>query len=295
MPKASMDWRALAQKVVNSPGFWPGVFIAVSCGVLFWPMIQHLPELWLNEDGYYTHGFLVPFISGFIVYKAWPKLKEIPVRSCPAALVLLVPLLWVTYAATLAEMKGVLAMSMLLTLIVGAWFVAGGRWALRLTPAILYLGFAMPLAEAIIDKYTNPLQAVNTKIAYKMLQMVTSPQMADTTTILLPKFSLDVGIPCSGLKLVLAITAFTVFFMLIGGLKWWGNLAMVALILPLCLFINSLRIALIGLVGNWAGEHYDTETGAAWGHTFHDYSGYITLIICFFILFKIARWLGWKN
>ena len=26
-----------------------------------------------------------------------------------------------------------------------------------------------------------------------------------------------------------------------------------------------------------------------------DYSGYITLVICFFILFKFARWLGWKN
>jgi exosortase/archaeosortase family protein len=66
-----------------------------------------------------------------------------------------------------------------------------------------------------------------------------------------------------------------------------ANLIFAASILPLALFINGLRIALIGVVGNAWGP----EAGAQ----FHDYSGYITLILCFFILFKGARLLGWKD
>ena len=121
-----------------------------------------------------------------------------------------------------------------------------------------------------------------------MLQMAGfEPYMQSSNKVLLANFSLDVGVPCSGLKLVLAVTAFTVFFMLIGGLKWWANLVMIALILPLCLFINGLRIALIGVVGDMYGSDA--------GHAFHDYSGYLTLIVCFIILFRVARWLGWKD
>jgi len=44
---------------------------------------------------------------------------------------------------------------------------------------------------------------------------------------------------------------------------------------------------LIGMVGDTWGD--------AAGHAFHDYSGYIALVVCFVILFKIARALGWKD
>ncbi len=62
---------------------------------------------------------------------------------------------------------------------------------------------------------------------------------------------------------------------------------MILIMWPLALLINGLRIALIGVVGN--------QWGPEAGHKFHDYSGYITLVLCFFVLFKIARGLGWKD
>jgi len=74
---------------------------------------------------------------------------------------------------------------------------------------------------------------------------------------------------------------------LIANLRWWANLLMFAVVAPLCLFINGLRIALIGIVGD--------RLGSEAGHAFHNYSGYVTLILCFFLLFKLARVLGWKD
>ena len=59
------------------------------------------------------------------------------------------------------------------------------------------------------------------------------------------------------------------------------------MLLPLTVFVNGFRIALIGVVGNAYGSQA--------GHDFHDYSGYITLLVCFFLLFKFARLLGWKD
>lgn len=273
---------------VRSKAFVPGVAVLATIVFAFWTLLQGLPDLWFGADGYYSHGVLVPLISGYIVYKWWPKLKDIPVRPGWIAIVPMLAVLVLVRAAVLTEIQQMVSIGLLAALLLGTWMVAGWRWMLALSFPILYLTFALPLWTGAIDNYTNPLQLVSTEVSYAILQATGfEPFRQGGTIINLNNFVLDVGVPCSGLKLVLAVTAFTVFFMLIGNLKWWANLAMATLVLPLCLFINGLRIALIGVVGEMYGDDA--------GHKFHDYSGYITLIICFFILFKIARWLGWKD
>jgi exosortase len=286
-PPEKIDWRELATKVVKSPYFIPFAILVVGMTAVFWPLLSSLYTLWTGEDGYYTHGFLVPLISGYLVYRAWPKIKDTPLRPALWTLVLLIPILWIAYAARLAELRSVLSIAFIASILIGIWFTAGWKWALGLAAPTLYLLFALPIWSGFVNNYTNPLQTLSTKVAYNLLKLYGEPYLANNTDIMLGSFWLNVGVPCSGLKLVLAITAFTCFFVMIGGLKWWGNFLMFVAVIPLCLFINGLRIALIGVVGDRYGEEA--------GMSFHDYSGYITLIVCFFLLFKLARILGWKD
>jgi len=282
-----VDWREIATQVVRSPYFVPVIILIAGITVVFWPLLSSLYTLWTGPDGYYTHGFLVPFISGYLVYRAWPKIKDTPFKPALWTIVLLIPLLWIAYAARLAELRSVLSLAFIATILIGIWFTVGWKWALGLAAPTFYLLFALPIWSGFVNNYTNPLQAYSTDVAFFLLQLVGTAHKTNSTDILVGDFWLNVGVPCSGLKLVLAITAFTCFFVMIGGLKFWGNILMFVAIIPLCLFINGLRIALIGLVGNAYGD--------AAGMQFHDYSGYITLIVCFFILFKFARILGWKD
>jgi exosortase len=62
----------------------------------------------------------------------------------------------------------------------------------------------------------------------------------------------------------------------------WKKWLLLFLSFPLSLFVNSLRITMIGYAGIWTG------TVEAM-HKFHDWSGYLGLLICFAILFGIAR------
>lgn len=290
-PRLSVPEQVIAftKTIVSSKAFWPGLIAALGVTALFWTLFRNLLDLWDSEDGYFSHGFLVPIISIFIIYRWWPRLKTIPVKPGWVALIPLAGLLVLTRAAFAADILLILSICLMMVILATIWLVAGWRWMVALSLPVLYLGFALPLWTFAIDVYTNPLQILSTKASFQMLQLAGFQPFMDTgtTTIYLNNFVLDVGVPCSGLKLIVAVTAFTVFFVLIGGLRWWANLVMFAVILPLCIFINGLRIALIGLVG----ENYGHDAGMA----FHDYSGYITLVICFFILFKIARGLGWKD
>lgn len=279
------DW---LPKVLKSPAFWPAVTVALGIFACFWTLLVRLPDLWVGGDGYYSHGFLVPLISGYIVYKRWDRIKDIPVKPGYIALIPLLALMVLVRAAQIADVQLVLSFAFVFALMLAAWFVAGWKWMMALAPAILFLIFMLPIWTTSIENYTNPVQIKSTQVANAMLQLSGfNTHMDEYTTIFMDNFKLNVGVPCSGLKLLFAVTAFTVFFMLIAGLKWWANILMVAFILPLCLFVNGLRIALIGVVGETMGE--------AAGMQFHDWSGYITLLVCFFILFKFARLLGWKD
>jgi exosortase len=280
------DWG----QVARSPAFWPGVAMLGGVLLLYLPLCRSLWDLWMQGDGYYSHGVLVPFICGYIVYRAWPRIKDLPVRPFWFALVPLLGFSWIAYRAGTAGINLIMAACLVASILSGVLFVAGWRWLLALTPATLYLTFAMPFWNSAIDAYTNPLQKLSTKVAYALLGAAGKDRYmspTDDTTILLNNFTLNIAVPCSGLKLVLALTAFVVFFVLIARLRWWANAILLASILPMALFFNGLRIAMIGLVGDAYGEQAGIE--------FHDWSGYLTLIVCFLALREFAKGLGWQD
>ena len=283
LPK--IDFRA----IISSPAFLPGLLVAVGLALTYLTLWRFLPNLWM-QDEYYSHGFLVPVISGYVVFRWWPRIKDIPVKPGYFALVPLAAILWLTRITQLdLPIYQLMSVLFVAALLCGIWFVAGWRWALALSLPCLYLLFALPLWSTFIQTYTNPLQAYSTDVAYQLLRLFGyDPLREGANTIFMDGgFALNVAVPCSGLKLMLALSAFTAFFMMVARLKLWANLTMMALVVPLCLLMNGLRITMIGMVGQQWGE----ESGLK----FHDYSGYITLILCFFILFKIARGLGWKD
>lgn len=281
-PKEKFDFK----KVMESPAFKPGVALLLGIIIAYWGLVSYLPWLWINDE-YYSHGILVPAIMGFVIFRWWPWLSKIPVKPQSWALLLMIPVGYVTYVANPTQIEEVQSAALLAALLVAVLFIAGWRWLMAMFLPIIYLAFALPLWGPLVDNYTNKMQLISAKMSHQLLELFGYNPISLDTLILVNNFKMDVGVPCSGLKLVIALMAFTIFFVMVGGLKWWGNAIMLASAFPLAIFINGLRIALIGVVGDMFGDDA--------GHQFHDYSGYLTLIVCFLILFKFARLLGWKD
>lgn len=287
-PEPRLSPRDYFDAAMSSPAFYPSVALFLGLALAYWNLLKVLPDLWMGNDGYYSHGMLVPFIAGYIVYRRWHQIKDIPVRPSWFALVPLAMVLLIMRPVSATSVLSLMSILFVTSIALGIWFIAGWRWTMAVLAPTVYLLFGLPVWSMAIDSYTNPLQILSTKVAFQMLRALQLDPISDgTTTIYLNNFTLDVGVPCSGFKLIVALSAFTAMFVLIARLRLMSNLAMVALVLPLALFMNGLRIAMIGVVGNAFGNDA--------GHQFHDYSGYIMLLVCFFVLFKIARLLGWKD
>lgn len=266
---------------------WDWVLLVLSFLVAFRPLLRMLPNLWFASDTYYAHGALVPVCAGIVVMERWPKLRALPVRGSGWGILFLAPVLYVAWLAAQTSQAALQAALFLATLAGGVLFVAGRAWLKGLAAPLAFLGFGLPLFDGFVDANTLTAQSLSTDVAYWILQVSgLDPHRLNPSLIVLNHFQLDIGIPCSGMKILLAVAAFSVFFVLVAGLKPWRNVLLLASALPLALGVNALRIALIGVVGNAWGE--------AAGHQFHDYSGYLSLFLCLGLQYGLTRALGWK-
>jgi exosortase len=268
-------------------------FLAVLGGLaallfLFWPLVKLLGGYWLDFDGYYAHGLLMPLASAFIIWSRWPKIGTIPVKGSMWALIALLPCLYVTTIATRTEMPFLLSAVFVATLLSTVWFVAGPRWLWALSGPILFLALGLPIFDRVIDSATFKLQLISTDTAEAMLKAAgLNVLRVDPTVLNLDNFDLNIAEACSGLKTTIAVSASVIFFMMITPMRWWAAAILAVIAIPLSIVVNGLRIALIGLVGN--------SQGAEAGMKFHDYSGYIALAVCFLVLAKLTKLLEAKK
>ncbi|MBS1708839.1 MAG: exosortase/archaeosortase family protein [Armatimonadetes bacterium] len=275
-----------AMALLKVPEVQAGLLMTAVLLPMFWNLILRLPELWFDAESYYQHGPIVPLAAGYIIYKRWDRINATAPRPTWLPLLLLAPLLFLVAVAARTNMMGVASGSLIFVLILISWALFGGRWAWKMLPAPLFLSFALPFWNGLIDKYTLNLQILSTDGSYQFLKLLgMQPFRQGPTVIQLPKFSLNIAAECSGMKMTLAMIACVVFISLVANIKWWGKMLLAVLAIPLSVAMNSLRIGLIGVFGN--------EMGHEAGMWFHDYGSYGVLALSFYILYKVAQKLGW--
>ena len=277
------------RSIMRQEATWYGLAALVSVIICFWPLVAKMPELWFEPETYYNHGPLIPLIAGYLVYDRWADIKNRKIKPFYWALIPLAFLLYGNYIAMSAPRDLFMSVALVGTLLLGVLFTAGWSWLAALAVPILYLFVGLPIWEQVIDVYTQPLQAISSDLAYTMLRGLGLDVLRDVnnpTTLYMNHFQMYVGVPCSGLRTLLAMVAMLSAVIVVGRLPWWKNVVLVALALPICVLVNGFRIGMIGLVGESFGD--------AAGHQFHDYGGYISLVLLMFLTYKISQRLGVK-
>ena len=286
-PRSRVNYWGMASRVVRSQAFVLGLALCAAIVLCYWPLFVHTASLFLQPESYYSHVVIIPFMSAYLVYDRWGSMKNIPVKPVTWIVALLPLLIYTDYIVSQSPRNLVLSILLVATLLASVIFVAGWRWMRALFAPITFLLFGLPIWEQVIDVYTQPLQRVSSSLSYAVLQAVGfHPYQADETTILMDHFQMYVGVPCSGLRTVLAVAALSVYIVMIGRMKLWANLVLLGLAIPLAVAINGLRISMIGAVGETMGQEA--------GMKFHDTSGHIAIVVLVVSLWYIAKGLGMK-
>lgn len=267
--------------------YWQPLLIGVLFIFVEWPVFCDWWKIWDEKDSYYSHGPLVPLIALFMIWINRKILAKTPIKPSWAGMVLLLISFPLHAISSLMGLR-VMFMVTFFTLLFGLILLFFG-WRIVKVIAIplLFLITMIPIASGWLDARTADAQLVSATVAAKFLQWTGYAVERHGNIISgdgLPG-PLRVASPCSGLRLLISLITFSWFFTYVIVAPKWKRAVLFLCSFPLSVFINSLRITMIGYVGFWIG----TEEAM---HSFHDYSGYIGLIVCFFILFGIARLMG---
>lgn len=277
------QWRAAA---------WPyWAFALLALGPLAlaagWPALTSWVHEYNRPEGYYSHAYAVPFLAALIAWQRRHRIAAAPKRLAPAALWLLVPSLLVLAVGARQYMTSAISVAFLIALQSSLWLLFGGAWVRAAALPLAFLWLMVPLPQTLLNDATLNLQSLSTDGAAAVLRAVGMGASREGNLLHLDSYTLNVDVPCSGFKLLLRLVTFSAAFALLTDLRRGGKATLLAVALPLSVFINSVRIALIGVAGECLGS------SAA--DAFHDWSGWISLALCMAVLFSIAKAMGCRT
>ncbi len=254
--------------------------------LLFLPTWLWLGEAWLS-DPYYSHGPLVLLIS---LYLVWTRRKLFS-NSSPApnnlGLILVATglalhlwaMVWRAYYIS-ALMIPLVMLGLIVTLF-------GHRIARQFLFPLGFLILIVPLPLA--ERMGPLLEGWTASSATAFAQMLGVPAQNIGSQVLLPNSAFTVGIPCGGLRSVIAIiTLVTLWAYIAQGRAIARGLVFLAAI-PIALAANTLRLTLLLAIANvW---------GARAGLDYFDspWSSLVLFLSAFVLLLVIAKWVGCWN
>ncbi|HVK17537.1 MAG TPA: exosortase/archaeosortase family protein [Fimbriiglobus sp.] len=232
-----------------SPRFPVGLLVAAAAviGWAFLPTILWMVDKW-SSDPQYSHGFLVPLFSGYLLWRAAQAGKLTP--GTPSALLaglVLVVALGMRWLAGGLLFQQLDCLALLLSL-AGLAVAAGGvKLAKVAAPAILFLIFMIPLPYDVERNVGGPLKEVATLASTFLLQTLGYPAVAEGHLILIDEVRLGVVDACSGLKMLMTFAAFAVGAVLLTDRTRFEKLMILLGIVPIAVVTNVLRITATGV------------------------------------------------
>jgi exosortase len=263
---------------------WPLLVFFSAFVLLYYPVIFKMVHDWSIDDNY-SHGFLIPFIAGYLIWQDRNRLAQIAIRPAGMGLALLAASLAFFILARVGAELFTQRVSMLMVVYSAAVFFAGWAFAKALFWPIAYLVFMIPLPAIIWNQIAFPLKLFATKMAVSVIQMINIPVYGEGNIIHLANTTLEVIDACSGLRSLTSLLALSAAFALISGHPRWKKIVLFLSAVPIAILVNIFRLSATAAMASYIGPK------VAQGFL-HEASGIVVFVLAFVLLYGVHRLLG---
>jgi exosortase len=271
---ASIPTRAIAPSTIP----WrPLGILAVLIGILYMGVLVHLGGDWLHDPDY-SHGFLVPLFSAYIVWRNRRALGRLPVRPSWWGLAGIAGALAILVIGKLGAELFLTRSSLVLLLGGVVLYFLGWRWLRAMLFPLAFLFLMIPFPALIYDQISLPLQFFASHVASSLLALVGVPVLRDGNIIHLPAMTLEVAEACSGIRSLMSLVALAIIYGYLLEPSIWRRVALVVAAVPIAVIANAVRIMGTGLLV----EYWTPEMGTGF---FHAFSGWLVFLMALFLLF----------
>jgi len=245
---------------------------------------------YVATDSYYSHGFLIPLIVGFLVWTDRKSLSSLTPEFCPLGLAITALSLIIHLIGTFVHFFFVSGVSLFLFLFGTTLFLFGKSITKRLIFPILFVAFMIPLPLPLISSILFPMKLAVVKVSSEVTRLMGIPVFVEGFNVHLAKGVLLIGNPCSGLRSLIAFLAMGALVGYLSTNSWKKMLFIILLSIPIAFVSNMARSVTLVLVANRWGS-----AAASPDRWFHDFSGFAVFAFGLSILLIIVRSSTWRT
>ena len=263
-------------------GIVGGVIIAALLAFLFYPTFRWLLLSWLNSP-YYSHGFLVPLISLFFLWRKRGALFEGRGGSNKWGWLVvslglaghLVAMIWQAY-----YLSALVFILLLFGLVI---HFCGLLVAREVLFPLAFLLFMVPFP--MMDRLSPYLESLTATCATNLVRLLGIPAQNLGSQIYLPDTTFVVAAPCSGLNSLVSLLALAALFAFLVRGTLVAKLALLGAAVPIALAANLFRVSSLFSIAHLFGA----QAGMTY---FHNFSSPILFLLAFALLIGVGRVVG---
>lgn len=294
----------------NQRNWLTAVAISVAVTFLYGTVLAKLGSDWWSDENY-SHGLLVPFVIGMIIWNRWNVFKGITNEPSPiAGGILVIFALILLFAGTLGAELFTTRLSLVFLLVGIVLYVLGAKiFNLLIVPFVLLL-IAIPIPQIAFNRIAFPLQIWASQMAVRGISLFDVPTLRKGNVIdILPQgstqtISLEVVEACSGIRSLMTLVTLALILGYFTRRSERGDFAglaasdllravsLMVLAVPIAVVTNAARVTVTGILT----YHYGKQ---ATDGTWHEASGWLVYVVALIILTganaALKRVIRWKR
>jgi exosortase len=148
---------------------------------------------------------------------------------------------------------------------------------------IFYMCFLIPIPGWVLDTVTQPLKLLVSDVVTNVLAFFGLPVASVGVTIYVASYQLLVEDACAGLNSLVSLSAIGLFYVyMLRGSNWRYSLLLLALVIPIAVAANMIRVAALVLITYYFGN------AAAQGYL-HNFAGMVTFTSALLFIFLVDK------
>jgi exosortase len=279
------------------------VAIVAALTFVYFAVLPKLGRDWWSDENY-SHGLLIPFIIGYIIWRERSQLQQASLNPSwwgAVGVVLSLVTLWLGTAGAELFVQRVSLVVMLASVVVYFW---GFSWLRLLSVPLFLLVLSIPIPQIIFNKIAFPLQIFASRCAVSAMSMLSIPVLRQGNIIeLMPRGAketkkLAVVEACSGIRSLMTLVTLAVVYAYFTRPRApkdsspnqsvksvaavFRSLILIGAAVPIAILTNALRVSGTGVLAHYYGPQIADGF-------FHSFSGWVIYVVAALMLFAT----GW--